>query len=142
MAGRASALSSPRSLHPIRYRAEEASRRIATVPGLVDVNADVNINSPEYQVQLDRKRASDLGVRAADLGNALVKRVESVQSVDEEQEGEDGDHAEDDGRGPTQGIRPRLPIPGHRSNLARQTLPASGFSPASPRPAPAVLGAW
>jgi len=69
--------------------AEDASQRISTVPGLVDVNADVNINSPEYQVELDRRRAADLGVRAADLGNALRLMMAGTDQISTYKEGDE-----------------------------------------------------
>ena len=50
---------------------KQAAARIRTIPGLLDVDTSVSINSPELQVQVDRQRASDLGVRAADIGNAV-----------------------------------------------------------------------
>jgi hydrophobic/amphiphilic exporter-1 (mainly G- bacteria), HAE1 family len=50
---------------------KDAAARIRKIPGLLDIDTSVSINSPELQVEVDRQRASDLGVRAADIGNAL-----------------------------------------------------------------------
>ena len=50
---------------------KDAGPRIRAIPGLLDIDTSVSINSPELQVQIDRQRASDLGVRAADVGNAV-----------------------------------------------------------------------
>src|SRR5262249_43827098 len=36
-----------------------------------DLNIDLDGNGPELQIQIDRKRASELGVRAADVGTAV-----------------------------------------------------------------------
>ncbi|PYR84393.1 MAG: AcrB/AcrD/AcrF family protein, partial [Acidobacteria bacterium] len=41
------------------------------IPGFADVDMDLDINSPELQIQIDRQRASDLGVRAADVATAV-----------------------------------------------------------------------
>jgi hydrophobe/amphiphile efflux-1 (HAE1) family protein len=67
--------------------AAEASARIATLPGLVDVIADININSPEYQIQLDRRRAADLGVRSSDFGSALRLMMAGTDQISTYKEG-------------------------------------------------------
>ncbi len=41
------------------------------IPGLLDVDSGVSLNNPELQVKIDRRRASDLGVRASDVASAL-----------------------------------------------------------------------
>ena len=69
--------------------AEQAVDRIKNVPGLVDVNADVNLNSPEYQIEIDRLRAADLGVRAADLGNALRLMMAGTDQISTYKEGDE-----------------------------------------------------
>jgi HAE1 family hydrophobic/amphiphilic exporter-1 len=45
--------------------------QLKTIPGFADVDMDLDINSPELQVQIDRQRASELGVRAADVATAV-----------------------------------------------------------------------
>ncbi len=51
------------------------SKRTATEmkkePTLKDVDVGLNLNSPELQVKIDRQRASDLGVRVADVAGAV-----------------------------------------------------------------------
>ena len=42
-----------------------------TVPGLLDVNSDLQIASPQVIVDIDRDRASALGVTADQIENAL-----------------------------------------------------------------------
>ena len=53
----------------------ETSKQIATrmmkYPELVDVNPNLNLNTPELQVKLDRQRAADIGVRMADVSDAV-----------------------------------------------------------------------
>jgi len=45
--------------------------QLKTIPGFADVDMDLDINSPEFQIQIDRQRASELGVRAADVATAV-----------------------------------------------------------------------
>jgi hydrophobic/amphiphilic exporter-1 (mainly G- bacteria), HAE1 family len=53
----------------------EISKQVATrmhqYPELVDVNPSLNLNTPELQVQLDRQRAADIGVRMTDVSDAV-----------------------------------------------------------------------
>ena len=64
-----------RLLGPDLDRVGEYARKLHTelkkVPGFADVDMDLDINSPELQIQIDRQRASDLGVRAADVATAV-----------------------------------------------------------------------
>jgi HAE1 family hydrophobic/amphiphilic exporter-1 len=54
------------------YRAADAfEKRVHTVPGLTDVNSDLQISSPQITVDIDRDRASALGVNAGQVENAL-----------------------------------------------------------------------
>ena len=45
--------------------------RMAKYPELVDVNASLNLNTPELQVKVDRQRAADIGVRMTDVSDAV-----------------------------------------------------------------------
>jgi HAE1 family hydrophobic/amphiphilic exporter-1 len=68
---------------------KDAAARIRKIHGLVDVDTSVSINSPELQVQVDRQRASDLGVRAADIGNAvrlMIAGEDQISTYKEEDE--------------------------------------------------------
>ena len=40
-------------------------------PSLTDIKANLNLNNPELQVQIDRQLASDLGVRVSDIAGAV-----------------------------------------------------------------------
>ena len=40
-------------------------------PSLTDVKANLNLNNPELQVNIDRQLASDLGVRVSDIAGAV-----------------------------------------------------------------------
>jgi HAE1 family hydrophobic/amphiphilic exporter-1 len=62
-------------LGPDFNQAIETSKQVVMnarqIPGLLDVDTGVSLNNPELQVRIDRKRASDLGVRASDVAGAL-----------------------------------------------------------------------
>ena len=64
-----------RILGPDLFKVGEYAKKIydqlKTVPGFADVDMDLDINSPELQIQIDRQRASELGVRAADVATAV-----------------------------------------------------------------------
>jgi len=64
-----------RMLGPDLQKVGEYARKLHTelkgTPGFADVDMDLDINSPELQIQIDRQRASDLGVRAADVATAV-----------------------------------------------------------------------
>jgi HAE1 family hydrophobic/amphiphilic exporter-1 len=54
------------------YRSADAfEKRVQTVPGLTDVNSDLQISSPQITVEIDRDRASALGVTAGQIEDAL-----------------------------------------------------------------------
>ena len=46
-------------------------KRMRTLPGLADVNSDLQISSPTLNVDIDRDRASALGVTEEQIENAL-----------------------------------------------------------------------
>lgn len=45
--------------------------RMAKFPDLVDVNPNLNLNSPELQVKVNRQRAADMGVRMTDISSTV-----------------------------------------------------------------------
>jgi HAE1 family hydrophobic/amphiphilic exporter-1 len=51
--------------------AKTASVDMMSDPALADVKANLNLNNPEMQVNIDRPLASDLGVRVADIAGAV-----------------------------------------------------------------------
>ena len=67
--------------------AEQAASELRKEPGLVDVSAEVNLNTPELQVHIDRQKASDLGVRAADVANAVRLMVAGTDRISTYKEG-------------------------------------------------------
>jgi HAE1 family hydrophobic/amphiphilic exporter-1 len=67
-------------------RALEASRN---VPSLTEVKIGLNISNPEVHVAVDRKRAADLGVRMATVGNTLRLAVAGDDEVSFFKEGQE-----------------------------------------------------
>jgi len=62
------------------YRAAtDFEKRMHTIPGLVDVTTDLQIASPRVVVDIDRDRASSLGVTADQVENALYDAYGSRQ---------------------------------------------------------------
>ena len=54
------------------YRYSEALReKVLKIPGLADVDTTLRVNKPELRVFIDRDRAADLGVDAADIASSL-----------------------------------------------------------------------
>src|SRR5207253_75857 len=51
--------------------AKEVSGELMKTPSVVDVKAALNLNNPEVQINIDRARASDLGVRVSDIAGAV-----------------------------------------------------------------------
>ena len=51
--------------------AKEVNIRALKMPALADVKANLNLNDPEFHVNIDRQLASDLGVRVADISSAV-----------------------------------------------------------------------
>ena len=68
---------------------KQAAARMRTVRGLTDVDTSVSINSPELAVKIDRQRASDLGVRAADVGNAVRLMIAGQDQISTYKEGDE-----------------------------------------------------
>ncbi|HXU09039.1 MAG TPA: efflux RND transporter permease subunit, partial [Blastocatellia bacterium] len=68
---------------------KEVAARMRSVPGLLDVEASVSLNSPELQVKIDRQRASDLGVRAADVAGAVRLMISGEDQISTYKEGDE-----------------------------------------------------
>jgi len=67
-------------------RALEAARN---VPSLTEVKIGLNVSNPEVHVAVDRKRAADLGVRMATIGNTLRLAVSGDDQVSFYKEGQE-----------------------------------------------------
>ena len=71
---------------PLEGRRPRAS---AAIPGLTDVDTSISVNSPELEVKIDRQRASDLGVRASDVGNAVRLMIAGQDQISTYKEGDE-----------------------------------------------------
>ena len=67
--------------------AKKVGDRLRKVPGLLDVEPSVSLSSPELQVRIDRQRASDLGVRAADVAGAVRLMIAGEDEISTYKEG-------------------------------------------------------
>jgi HAE1 family hydrophobic/amphiphilic exporter-1 len=68
----------------LRQIADYAKRAVAaaeSVPSLTDSKVALNISNPEVHVAVDRKRAADLGVRMATIGNTLRLAVSGDDQI-------------------------------------------------------------
>ena len=76
----------PDMVQTIQY-GQDAVARMHRSPGLVDAGATTSLNSPELQVKVDRQRASDLGVRAQDVGMAVRLMIAGTDQISTYKEG-------------------------------------------------------
>jgi HAE1 family hydrophobic/amphiphilic exporter-1 len=60
---------------------EALRRRAVEAGGFRGLDTTLRLDKPELQVEIDRERAADLGVRAADIGTALRLMVGGVEEV-------------------------------------------------------------
>lgn len=68
---------------------KQVAERIRAIPGLLDVEASVSLNSPELQVRIDRGRASDLGVRASDVASSVRLMISGEDQISTYKEGDE-----------------------------------------------------
>jgi hydrophobic/amphiphilic exporter-1 (mainly G- bacteria), HAE1 family len=76
-------------LHVAAEVAKKVGDRMRRVSGLLDVQPSVSLSSPELQVKIDRQRASDLGVRAADVATAVRLMIAGEDEVSTYKEGDE-----------------------------------------------------
>jgi HAE1 family hydrophobic/amphiphilic exporter-1 len=69
--------------------AKDLALRMRKVPGLLDADPGMSINSPELQVKIDRQRASDLGVRASDVASAVRLMIAGEDQISTYKEGDE-----------------------------------------------------
>jgi len=68
---------------------KQVAERVRNVHGLLDIDTSVSLNSPELQVKIDRGRASDLGVRAADVATAVRLMIAGEDQISTYKEGDE-----------------------------------------------------
>jgi HAE1 family hydrophobic/amphiphilic exporter-1 len=67
--------------------AKRANRELASVPSVSDIKVNLNLNNPEFQVNIDRGRASDLGVRVSDIAGAVRLLMSGEDEISTYKEG-------------------------------------------------------
>lgn len=79
------------NLNQVGALAQELQRRLLAEPGLGYVDLDLNLNLPEYQLEIDRVRAADLGFSARDVAtavNVMIGGVDVAKYNDDPGDGE------------------------------------------------------
>ncbi len=74
-------------LHVLAELAKQTHLNLAAVPSLTDLRVALNLNNPELQVQIDRTKASDLGVRVADIASAVRLMMSGDDEISTYKEG-------------------------------------------------------
>jgi HAE1 family hydrophobic/amphiphilic exporter-1 len=69
--------------------AKLCNEELKKAPGLVDVEPGLNLNNPEFQVRIDRQKASDLGVRVADVARAVRLMFSGDDQISTYKEGDE-----------------------------------------------------
>ncbi|MBL9088466.1 MAG: efflux RND transporter permease subunit [Planctomycetia bacterium] len=71
-----------RSLERAQELAQEIRRRVASVPGAVDVRVQQRLDAPQYRIDVDREKAALLGVSADDVVKNVITSFTSSTSYD------------------------------------------------------------
>lgn len=69
--------------------AKQGTAEMKKMTGLVDVEPGLNLNMPEYQVKVDRQKASDLGVRVSDVARAVRLMFSGDDEISTYKEGDE-----------------------------------------------------
>jgi HAE1 family hydrophobic/amphiphilic exporter-1 len=69
--------------------ARQCTDEMKKMNGLVDVEPGLNLNNPEFQVKVDRQKASDLGVRVADVAHAVRLMFSGDDEISTYKEGDE-----------------------------------------------------
>ena len=94
---------------------EKAIAQMKRIPGAADVNSSLVVGKPELGVNIDRKRAADLGVSVADIANALRILVGGEKVTDYYENGEQYEVH----------LRADLPFRNDKSVISQMTVPSS-----------------
>lgn len=60
----------------------EFTKRLEKIPGIVDVDSDLELGRPMVYVEIDRKKAADLGVGVTDIGDAVRAMMGGVEVIE------------------------------------------------------------
>ncbi|HEV2202720.1 MAG TPA: efflux RND transporter permease subunit [Bryobacteraceae bacterium] len=67
--------------------ASQIAGKMRRIPGLLDVSAEINLNGPEFDVDIDRERAADLGVQVSDAADAVRLMIDGTDQISTYKEG-------------------------------------------------------
>lgn len=67
--------------------ASQIAGKLRRIPGLLDVSAEINLNGPEFDVDIDRQRAADLGVQISDAADAVRLMIDGTDQISTYKEG-------------------------------------------------------
>jgi HAE1 family hydrophobic/amphiphilic exporter-1 len=103
-------------LEQLQTQSERLVAHVREIPGLVDVDTNLNTGKPELSVRLDRPKAADLGVQVSDAAEALRLLVGGDQVTTYNEAGEQYEvHVRADARNRTsEEALARLPVPSSR----------------------------
>jgi HAE1 family hydrophobic/amphiphilic exporter-1 len=103
-------------LRTLQARSQDLVSAARQIPGLVDVDTNLNTGKPELAVRIDRPKASDLGVQVSDTAEALRLLVGGDQVTTFNENGEQYEvHVRADVRDRTsQEAIAQLPVPSSR----------------------------
>ena len=103
-------------LRQLQTQSERMVAKTKEIPGLVDVDTNLNTGKPEWSVRLDRPKAADLGVQISDAADALRLLVGGDQVTTYNEGGEQYEvHVRADARDRTsQDAIALLPVPSSR----------------------------
>jgi multidrug efflux pump subunit AcrB len=121
---------------PRNYQiATELQRRIATIPGAVDVHIHQEVGYPEVQVNVDRTKAGQVGLTQRDVANSLLISLSGTGQVAPNQwlNFQNGVNYDVSVQTPQYQIQ-------NMADLARTPIAATGSSVSSDAPATAVDG--
>jgi hydrophobic/amphiphilic exporter-1 (mainly G- bacteria), HAE1 family len=98
-------------------------KKISQIPGMVDVDTTLSLRKPELRVNIDRDRASDLGITVSTLANTLSVLVGGQIVSQYKEQGEPYDvwlRAEKEFRATPQNLE-AITIPSPKAGLVRLT---------------------
>jgi hydrophobic/amphiphilic exporter-1 (mainly G- bacteria), HAE1 family len=79
-----------RKLDDVQKRTVSISEQFSKIPGIVDVDMDIEPGKPEVRIQINRDKAANYGVSAASIGSTVNTMIggENIGKFKDEKEGE------------------------------------------------------
>ncbi|HHT9127037.1 MAG TPA: efflux RND transporter permease subunit [Candidatus Brocadiia bacterium] len=74
-------------LNTLARLTETFIRRLSSIPGIIDVDTDLELGRPEVRACIDRNKAADLGIDVATIGNTIRALVGGLDVVKFKSEG-------------------------------------------------------